>query len=108
MSSLIAKAEVLNPEYGTKPRVYYLNLPKKFIAGTVYEPGAKEVVAGANCTLTGEGLTLTLKTNHWGDFWFDGLKVGTYSLKIEAAGKTKTMANISTQKDVGLGDIPLS
>ena len=75
---VIAKAEVLMPEAGTKPRVYYLNLPKKFIAGTVYDPGTKDVVVGATCTLTGEGQTLTAKTNDWGDFKFDGLKVGKY------------------------------
>ncbi len=46
-------------------------------------------------------------TNHWGDFWFDGLKDGTYSLKIEAAGKTKTIENINATQDVGLGDIAL-
>ena len=51
----IAKAEVLKPELGAKPRVYYLNIPKKFIAGTVYDPVAKEVVIGATCTLTGSG-----------------------------------------------------
>lgn len=106
----IAKAEILEPNNGPKlkARVYYLGLPKRFIAGTVYDPGSKEVVTGATCTLTGEGQTLTQQTNHWGDFWFEGLKVGSYSLKIDAAGKTKTMANISTQKDVGLGDIPLA
>ena len=50
---------------------------------------------------------LTQETNHWGDFWFEGLKDGTYSLTIEGAGKTKTIADISTAKDVGLGDIAL-
>ena len=36
------------PRYGNrnsrrvKPRVYYLNLPKKFIAGTVYDPVKKK------------------------------------------------------------------
>lgn len=103
---LIEKAEILNPEYGLKPRVYYLNLPKKFIAGTVYDPIAKEVVIGAKCTLTGDD-TASATTNEWGDFWFDGLKAGIFSLKIEAAGKTKTIAGISTTKDVSLGDIPL-
>ena len=51
-ADLIAKAEVLKPELGAKPRVYYLNIPKKFIAGTVYDPVEKEVVIGATCTLT--------------------------------------------------------
>ena len=50
---LIAKAEVLKPEPEAKPRVYYLNMPKKFVAGTVYDPVEKEVVIGATCTLKG-------------------------------------------------------
>ncbi len=104
---VIAKAEILNPEYGLKTRVYYLNLPKRFITGTVYDPGTKDVVVGANLTLSGAG-SATLKTNDWGDFWFDGLKAGTYSLKIEAGGKTKTIDNINTAKDVSLGDIALA
>lgn len=109
LKDVIAKADVLLPEAGTKPRVYYLNLPRTFVAGTVYDPATKEVVTGAACTLTGEGQTYTVKTNHWGDFWFNDLKAGgTYSLKIEAAGKTKTLDKISTMKDVGLGDIPLA
>ena len=31
-SNLIGEAEVLQPEFGAKPRVYYLKIPKKFIA----------------------------------------------------------------------------
>ena len=52
LADLIARAEVIKPESATKPRVYYLNIPKKFIAGTVYDPIEKEVVIGATCTLT--------------------------------------------------------
>src|SRR4030067_3351599 len=29
------KGEILNPEFGSKPRVYYIGLPKRFVAGTV-------------------------------------------------------------------------
>ena len=108
LSSLIAEAEVLHPEYGTKPRVYYIGLPKKFIAGTVYDPSQKVVVEDAECTLTGEGATLTARTDGFGDFWFEGLKTGTFSLKIESAGRVKTIDAISTEQDVNLGDIPLS
>jgi tetrathionate reductase subunit B len=108
LSAVTANAETLHPEFGLKTRVSYVGLPKRFIAGTVYDPDANEVVTDATCTLTGEGETLTQATNHWGDFWFEGLKVGTFSLTIEAAGKTKTIADISTEKDVGLGDIPLA
>jgi len=65
------------------------------------------VVIGANVTLSGEGDTFTQQTNHWGDFWFDDLKEGLYTVQIDGAGKSKTIADISTAKDVGLGDIPL-
>jgi len=106
---LIAKAEVLKPELGLKPRVYYLNIPKKFIAGTVYDPVEKEVVIGATCNLTSNGQKMTATTDGFGDFWFEGLKEDTYSLKIEAKGfAAKTFDKISTEKDVNLGDIPLS
>ena len=104
---MIAKAEVLHPEYGTKPRVYYLNLPKRFIAGTVYDPGAKEVVIGATCTLSGDS-TATATTDDFGDFWFEGLQVGNFSVKITKDAKSKTVDTISTEKDVNLGDIPLA
>ncbi len=57
---LIAKAEVLQPKFGPTPkvRVYYLNLPKRFIAGTVYDPATEEVVIGATVTLSGDGHAL--------------------------------------------------
>lgn len=108
--SLIPKAEVLHPEYKAKPRVYYLNIPKKFIAGTVYDPVQKEVIIGATCTLTEArgSKTYTAKTDNFGDFWFEGLKVGKFSLKIAKGKKTRTFANLSTEKDINLGDIPLT
>lgn len=108
IKKLKGKSEVSHPEYGTKPRVYYLNMPKKFIAGLIYDPKIKKVVVGAECTLTGEGKTYTTKTDGFGDFWFEDLAVGVYSLKIVAKGfPDKTIDNISTEKDVNLGDIPL-
>jgi ferredoxin len=109
--ALIAKAEVLKPELGAKPRVYYLNIPKKFVAGTVYDPVEKEVVIGATCTLTGPkaGKTATAKTDAFGDFWFQGLADGDYKLTIEAKGfAAKDYDKLNTEKDINLGDIPLA
>ena len=108
----IARAEVLRPELGHKPRVYYLNIPKKFIGGTIYDPIDKEVVVGATCTLAdADGKTLTTKTTDgFGDFWFRGLADGaSYKLTIAAKGfKGKILDGISTEKDVNLGDIALA
>jgi Fe-S-cluster-containing dehydrogenase component len=107
---LIAKAEVMKPELGTSPRVYYLNVPKKFVGGTIYDPVAKEVVIGATCTLTGpKNKKRTATTDGFGDFWFEGLGIGKYKLDIEAKGFAgKTISDIDTEKDVNLGDIPLA
>ena len=100
------KAEILNPEFGTSPRVYYLNVPGKFVAGTVYDPVIKRVIVGATCTLNGENSTYTKTTDGFGDFLFENLNVGTYRLTVEKNGLTKKIDKINTKKDVNLGDIP--
>lgn len=102
----IAKAEVLHPEYGTKPRVYYINLPKKWIAGTVYDPEAMEVIIGAKVTLSGAG-SATVETDEFGDFWFRGLKDDAeYTVTIEAKGKKATF-ECYTDQELNLGDIAM-
>jgi ferredoxin len=104
---LIQGAEQLHPKE-QKPRVYYLNLPKRFIAGTLYDPKAKEVVIGAELTLRSSGATWTTATDRFGDFWFQNLDVGMYDLEIAAAGfAPQRYGAISTDSDVNLGDIPL-
>jgi tetrathionate reductase subunit B len=109
---LIAKGQVWTPKFKSdaKPRVYYLDLPKKFIAGTLYEPVEEEVVIGAAATLKGaDGRTYTTETDAYGDFWFEGIDDGVYSLQLKAGGKAKTFAGLDTTKeDINLGDIPLT
>ena len=100
--------EFLHPEYGTKPRVFYRGLPKKFIAGTVYDPEAKDIIEGAVCTVTGEAGTFTAETDSWGDFWLRELPDADWTLTIEAGGKKKVMDVSTKEKDLGLGDIALS
>lgn len=106
----IKKAEYLKPErqYQDKVRVHYLNLPKRFIAGTVYDPIEKEVIIGAKVTLaeTGGKKTYNATTNSFGDFEFEELPIGKFNLNI-ADGKKVKEIKVSTEKDVSLGDIPL-
>ncbi len=107
----IAEAEYINPEAGTKSRVYYKHLPKKFVAGTIYDPVEKEVIIGATCTLKDaeSGETFTVQTDNFGDFWFNDLADDrTFSLTFEKGGLSKTVDNISSEKDLCLGDIPVS
>ncbi len=108
---LIKRAEVIHPELKTRPRVYYLNLSKKFVAGTIYDPAAREVIIGADVTLTDlkQGSKRTTTTDDFGDFWFEELFAGKYEIKIEAKGfSAKIITNIVTEKDVNLGDISLT
>jgi Fe-S-cluster-containing dehydrogenase component len=104
---LIAKAEQLNPEL--KPNLYYLNLPKRFVAGTVYDPDEKEVIIGATVTLTDNASkkTYTAKTDSYGDFEFEKLPVSKFVLTIEKGKKSKNI-KVNTDQDVSLGDIPLA
>ena len=108
----IADAEFYKPEIADKmkPRVYYKGLPKKFIAGTIFDPVLDEVVIGAACTLTeASGKTFTAPTNHFGDFWFEDLPDGKFKLEIKADGKAKTIDDLDTSAaDINLGDIPLT
>jgi len=109
----IDKAEFMKPERASmdRPRVYYLNLPKRFIAGTVYDPVKKEVIIGASVSLSeidsGKNCCTT-PTDDFGDFEFENLKVGNYALKIEKDGKIKEIKPVNTEEDVSLGDIPLT
>jgi Fe-S-cluster-containing dehydrogenase component len=110
LAELIARAEVLKPEAGTKPRVYYLNIPKKFIAGTVYDPIEKEVVVGASVTATAaDGTAGAAVTDGFGDFWIEGLASGEYEVSIEADGfEARVFEIVDTTDDVNLGDVALT
>lgn len=103
----LSNTEVYHPEFGTKPRVYYRGLPKKFVAGTVYDPNAKEIIEGATCTLASEDDTFSTETDHYGDFWLRDLPEGDFTLTIEADGKSKKLEVSTKTSDIGLGDIAL-
>ncbi len=108
----IKKSEFVKPERAAhdKPRVYYQNLAKRFIAGTVYDPAEKEVVIGANVTLAeaGSKKNLTAKTDSYGDFEFEKLPAGKFTLEIAKGKASKTIKVDTTNQDVSLGDIPLA
>ncbi len=114
LKNLIARAEALSPEDKAKPvpkvGVYYIGIPRKFIAGEVYSPTEDKCLDGAEVTLVDAttGAKFTTKTNNYGDFWLEGLNIGTYSLTIEKEGYyPKEIKSISTEKDVNLGDIKI-
>ena len=107
----LAKAELLKPELPTRPRVYYLNLPKRWIAGAVFDPEADLCTQGAKVTATHRetGATVATTTDNYGDFWLRDLPDGTYILTIEKDGYlTKKLGPVDiTVVDQNVRDVEL-
>lgn len=112
VSKLMAlqQAEILHPEYETRPRVRYIGLPKRFIAGEViFGDREDECAEGVGVTLTGRKLEKRARTDNYGDFEFEGLEPDTeYALKIEHDGYASQQFSVRTKTDVNLGEIVLN
>ena len=107
------KLELLHPEYGTQPRVYYKNLyrfARCFIGGSVAREvnGVTDCVEGARVTLRqGSSNIAATVTDNYGDFKFDNLEEnsGSYTVEISWPGhETKTLA-VDLKTSVNLGTI---
>ena len=84
--------EVLKPELGTRPRVYYQNLhlmTQCFVGGTVVmiRGGVEECAAGAEVVLSKDGREVgRASTDTFGEFKIDRLQANSGSYRLEAAG----------------------
>jgi Fe-S-cluster-containing dehydrogenase component len=106
--------EVMRPELGSKPRVYYRNLwryTKCFIGGSVSREanGVVDCVEGASVRLLKDNVQIAITTtDNYGDFKFDRLdeNSGRYTVEVSASGTKKTIeANLGTS--IALGEIRL-
>ena len=107
--------EVMRPELGSKPRVYYRNLwryAKCFIGGTLSAEanGVIDCVEGARVRLLRGGVLVAEATSdNYGDFKFDKLDEdsGAYTVEIiDAGGETKTV-EATLGASINLGEIRL-
>jgi hypothetical protein len=104
--------EVMKPELGTKPRVYYRNLwryTKCFIGGTVAEEknGVVDCVEGASVQLLKDGASIAVTTtDNYGDFKFDRLDEdsGSYTVQVFVNGRSKAVEAI-LGASINLGEI---
>lgn len=101
----LAQAEQLTPG----SHVYYLNLPKRWIGGEVYDEEADEVIIGAKITLSRDGeYVAETESDRFGDFWFRQIEEGVYQVYIEANGYvTRTIEADTTAADHNVGSIAL-
>jgi Fe-S-cluster-containing dehydrogenase component len=106
--------EVMRPELGSKPRVYYRNLwrySKCFIGGSISsaENGLVDCVEGASVRLLRDGALVAQATSdNYGDFKFDKLdeNSGNYTVEISANGRTRKV-DAKLGASVNLGEIRL-
>ncbi|WP_255467464.1 4Fe-4S dicluster domain-containing protein [Raoultibacter phocaeensis] len=107
----IAAAECIDPGRASDgPRVYYLNKPRRFVAGIAVDLEADEVVSGARVTLEGlsSGSVASLETDEFGDFWFDQVAAEPYRVYVEADGYlTRAVEADATERDVNVGPVEL-
>ena len=105
--------EVLHPEYGTKPSVYYKNLSryfKCFIGGSVAieANGITDCAEGAVVTLLKDSKKIDeAVTDNYGDFKFDNLEEnsGKYILEISYKGYEKKTLEVDLMKSKNVGTI---
>ena len=101
----LAKAERLSPT----SRVYYLNLPKRWVAGQIVDELKDEVIIGATITLQDEqGNVLKATSDEFGDFWFKRIEGAKYHVWVEAEGYVTRELDVDcTADDVNLGRITM-
>jgi Fe-S-cluster-containing dehydrogenase component len=104
------KSETLHPEYGTDPKVYYVDLYKMnklFITGPVIFGDTDECAEGVQVTLNGGAKPVKTSTNNYGIFEFDALDSGTYSLQFSKAGYEPATLEVKLKTNHIIGDIVL-
>lgn len=103
-----APIETLHPEYGTQPRVAYVNLPKPFIAGNVFDPALDECLNRAKVVATHEvtGKAFEGETDYLGEFKLEGLDPGFYSLAVDHEDYVpRTIAHLDVREAINVGDL---
>ena len=93
--------------------MYYLNLPKRWVAGQAIDPMSDEVIIGATVTMQEEGNdeaeVFTTTVDKFGDFWFRQVEGKKYHLWFDAEGYVeREIADVdSTAADANIGRVGL-
>ncbi len=104
------RVEDYKPEFGTKPIMKYLSLPKYFITGeVVLSDQETECPCDLEITMIAEdGETMTTKTNFFGDFEFKNVaKNQVYTIKVEKEGYLPAEMMVRAYASRNIGEIVL-
>ena len=109
-TNMYAPLERYGSEYGTEPRVAYVNLPKVFVAGELMSENEKECVEGALILAKNQvtGNVYEGYSGSFGDFHVDVNDPGFYTVSITAEGyKRKTFSNVDLSESLSLDAVKL-
>ena len=96
-------AEPVDPD----ARVFYKNMPKRRICGTVADRSINEVIIGAKVTIADEaGNEAQIETDELGDFIYKEAGEGAYHVTVEAEGYQTREFDVSTvDNDAVIGEV---
>jgi len=103
-------AEILDPAYGTNPKVSYVGLPKPHLAGTVRFADTKECAPQVKVTLAGpDGQNAETVTDFFGDFEFANVRMGKHGISCAIAGYKHESKSFEITEDItDLGEVALA
>ncbi|MDR1713836.1 MAG: carboxypeptidase regulatory-like domain-containing protein [Coriobacteriales bacterium] len=110
VDNMYAPLERLNPEFGTNPQVAYVNLPKPFIAGAVYDPKADQCLEDVKVKATHmvTGKVFKTRTDNYGEFRLWKLDPGFYTVAFYLEGyRYVELSKIDARTCPNLEDIKL-
>lgn len=98
-------SEIIHPEYGTKPSVFYVGLPKPHLSGTIRLDDTKECAAKVDVTLTKvDGSESKVVSDCYGDFAFKNVSKGKCKISFELPGyQSKSLLIDITEEITNLG-----
>jgi len=102
VSKLLAerKGEVRHPEFNTKPNVFYFGLPKSSLSGTIIYGDKNECAGEVPVTLMAQaGGKWETQTDFFGDFVFDRLDAGEYTVGFDAPGYHRQIHEVTVKGD---------
>jgi Fe-S-cluster-containing dehydrogenase component len=101
--------EDLRPDFGSRPMVKYVGVPKRFIAGEVVLGDCQDECAeNVSVTLEGDDVPQSTATDIFGDFEFEGLKQGgAYRVVVTKPGYRDKTIDVCLKKDMHLGTVQL-
>ncbi len=102
--------EEFKPEFGSKPQIRYIDLPKPFIAGEIMLEDSGECIKGARVGLVCDdcGAKYETETDFFGDFYFKGLKQSAnYTITAGYPGYFSEQFSVKLNAAKNVGEIVL-